>query len=128
MGNNFKLPKSERLHSRRLTDDLFTGSGSHAMSAFPLRLVFKSIDNLSPDQMMVSVPKRCLHRANKRNRVKRQLREAYRKHKELVAGSGLVMAFIWLDNKIYPSDVVEDKVVSLLTRLSEKLNGINDGR
>lgn len=71
--------------------------------------------------MLISVPKRNLHRANKRNRVKRQVREAYRKHKDLIEGTGLIVAFIWLDSKLYPSDIVEQHVVSLLTRVAEKV-------
>lgn len=114
------LPKAERLHSRKLIAGLF-GGGSKAMSAYPLRIVYKEADGLEPCQMLVSVPKRCLHRANKRNRVKRQVREAYRKHKGLISGLGVMVAFIWLDSKLYPSDVVEKSVEGLLTRVAEKV-------
>lgn len=114
------LHKTERLHSRKLIDDLF-GGGSRAMSVFPLRMVYKCYPSQEPCQMLISVPKRNLHRANKRNRVKRQVREAYRKHKDLIEGTGLIVAFIWLDSKLYPSDIVEQHVVSLLTRVAERV-------
>lgn len=117
------LPKTERLHSRKLIEGLFTGGGSKSMSAFPLRMVYRQIADGATPQMLVSVPKRCLHRANKRNRVKRQVREAYRRHKELIAGSGLAVAFLWLDSNLYPTDVVEQRVISLLSRLAEKVKG-----
>ena len=31
------------------------------------------------------------------------------------------MAFIWLDNALHPTKEVEDKVINLLQRISEKL-------
>lgn len=120
------LPKAERLHSKNLIGGLFGGSGSKSMSAFPLRVVYRQIDGGGATQVLVSVPKRCLHRANKRNRVKRQVREAYRRHKEAVAGLGLAIAFIWLDGTVWPSDVVEQRVVGLLERIREKYGQVTD--
>jgi ribonuclease P protein component len=79
-------------------------------------------------QMMVSVPKRCFKRAVKRNRVKRQVREAFRKqksallaHLEAEADQQLILAFIWLDARLYDSQVVEQRVGNLIERASEKL-------
>lgn len=83
-------------------------------------MVYMAVDSDVPCQMLVSVPKRYLHRANKRNRVKRQVREAYRKHKDIVNGSGLILAFIWLDNNLWSSGDVERSIVSLLNRVREK--------
>lgn len=103
------------------------------MSDFPLRVVYmvKDRDGVEPmTQMLVSVPKRYFKRAVKRNRVKRQVREAYRHNRQTVLDrlrekeaydKAVVMAFIWLDDKLYPSDVVSEKVARLLTRVSEKL-------
>lgn len=116
---SYTLPKTERLHSKKLIDSLFGGNGSKSMSAFPIRMVYKA-QTVFPSQILVSVPKRCLHRANKRNMVKRQIREAYRKNKSIIAGQNVTIAFIWLDNKLYDSATVERQVVNLLTRLAEK--------
>lgn len=120
MGPGQTLPKAERLHSKKLIGGLFGGGGSKSMSAFPLRVVCRPTGGGDVTQVLVSVPKRCLHRANKRNRVKRQVREAYRRHKETVAGLGLAIAFIWLDGTLWPSDVVERRVSGLLERIREK--------
>lgn len=117
----YTLPKTERLHSKKIIDDLFGGNGSKSMSAFPIRMVYKVQPSVSASaQVLVSVPKRCLHRANKRNRVKRQIREAYRKNKAIIEGLNMTLAFIWLDNKLYDSATVERQVVNLLTRAKEK--------
>ena len=123
--------------SRKLIDRLFVGGGSKSMSCFPLRLVFMVLDHndealennganadVADAQMLVSVPKRCFKHAVDRNRVKRQGREAYRRHRDLYEkpeGKYLAMAFIWLDHQHHDSAEVEEKVVGLLRRLGEKL-------
>lgn len=102
------------------------------MVAFPVRVVYVLVppqaDTCVNTRMLVSVPKRQFKRAVKRNRVKRQIREAYRKHKhgliEAVSRIGerhLSLAFVWLDSKLYDTSVVEKKVEKLLLRIEEKL-------
>ena len=124
---NHTLCKAERLHSRKLIERLFGGGQSRSMSAFPLRVVymtpsaFTGDNQLTPTaQMLVSVPKRYFKRAVKRNRVKRQVREAYRRHKSILEGQPVIMAFIWLDDKLYPSSLIEERVVNLMMRIKEK--------
>ena len=124
------LPKTERLYHKKLIDSLFGGGKSRSMTAFPLRLVYMPLatangsetaaDQVPVSAMLVSVPKRNLHRANKRNRVKRQVREAYRRHKDILDGHAFALAFIWLDVKLWTSAEVEQRVVSLLNRVMEK--------
>lgn len=124
------LPKTERLYHKKLIDSLFGGGKSRSMTAFPLRLVYMPLatangsetaaDQVPVSAMLVSVPKRNLHRANKRNRVKRQVREAYRKHKTILDDHPFALAFIWLDAKLWTSAEVEQRVVSLLNRVMEK--------
>ncbi len=125
------LGKEERISSRKLIDMLFNGGQSRSMVAFPLRLVY--MENVRegacpPAQLLVSVPKRCFKRAVKRNRVKRQVREAYRHHKHLIwnvlpADRQLALAFIWLDDRLYDTAEVEQRVASLMERLAEKVTG-----
>ena len=123
--------------SRKLIDRLFVGGGSKSMSCFPLRLVLMVLDHtdealenngsnteVADAQMLVSVPKRCFKHAVDRNKVKRQVREAYRRHRDLYEipeGKDLAMAFIWLDHQHHDSAEVEEKVVGLLRRFGEKL-------
>ena len=126
------LTKQERICSKLLVDRLFNGGKSHSMSAYPIRVVYMYLqaDDVADDtpntQLLVSVPKKCFKRAVKRNRVKRQLREAYRRNRELVSekvetGCSLVMAFIWLDSKQYDTSIVEAKMKNLFQRISEKI-------
>ena len=75
------LHKSERLDKKKVIDKMFSG-GARSFSVFPLRVVYLPVEELeAPVSILVSVSKRRFKRAVKRNRVKRQIREAYRKNK-----------------------------------------------
>ncbi|MDO4707703.1 MAG: ribonuclease P protein component [Porphyromonadaceae bacterium] len=76
-----RLPKSERIHLKRSIEELFH-SGT-AFLIYPLRIVYlhSTIPLEARGQMMVSVSKKHFRRANKRNHIKRLVREAYRQNK-----------------------------------------------
>ncbi len=130
------LHKEERICSHKLIDAIFSGNRSRSMSAFPLRVVYMPLDDdgdggneggsqparpLPKAKMLISVPKKHFKRAVKRNRVKRQVREAYRKNKSIIADKAVALAFIWTDGHLYETRQVEEKVINLLTRVREKL-------
>ena len=70
------LRKSERLDKKKVIEKMFAG-GSRSFSVFPLRVVYLPVEELeAPVSILVSVSKRRFKRAVKRNRVKRQIREA----------------------------------------------------
>lgn len=122
------FPKTERLSSVILIEKLFAG-GSKSLPAFPLRIVYMPVEDeeLPVVSILISVPKKRFKRAVKRNRVKRQIREAYRKHKYLLidplkaAGKKAAIAFIWLDNELHASDEIEEKVKKLLQITAERM-------
>lgn len=69
------------------------------------------------------MPKRYFKHAVDRNRVKRQVREAYRNNKHILPeGSPLNLAILWLDSKHYPTATVEKKVRNLLQRCAEAMS------
>lgn len=120
------LRKAERLNSQILIERLFSGGGK-SFPAFPLRIVYMPVEkeNLPVVSILISVPKKRFKRAVKRNRVKRQIREAYRKHRQILtdslaaSGKKAIIAFIWLDNELHSSNEVEAKVKKLLTLTTE---------
>ena len=115
--------------SRRLIDQLFAGSSSHSLAAFPVRVVYiikERAREESPVQVLVSVSKRHFRHAVDRNRAKRQLREAWRRHKETLASTlpadkCLALAFLWLSDSPQPSAVVERRVCGLVQRIAKHL-------
>lgn len=127
----YTLGKEERLNSKTVIERLFSG-GSKSFPAFPLRVVYMPVDcaeeeDAAAASILISVPKKRFKRAVKRNLVKRQVREAYRKNKHLLLDAlasrnkRLVIAFIWLDNSIHSSAEVEEKVKKLLFHIAERL-------
>lgn len=121
--------KAERLCSKKLIERLFGGEGK-SFPAFPLRVVYMPLteEEMAADvSILVSVPKKRFKRAVKRNRVKRQVREAYRRNKHILAevlaaqegAPRMALAFIWLDGKLHPSVEVEQKVKKLLHHIAE---------
>ena len=121
--------KQERIVSTRLIEMLFSKGDSLSLSAYPLRVVFLQTDlqeNNAPVQILISVPKKRFKHAVDRNRVKRQVREAYRHHKQILEGKvaekkQLMIAFIWLSDRHYPSSEIGTKVVNLLERIAQAL-------
>lgn len=125
----FTLSKEERICSKKLINELFTGNG-RSMTAFPLRVVFMKrtiVDDQPRTAMLVSVPKRYFKHAVDRNSVKRQVREAFRRNKSIITQNltddheAVAMAFVWLTDEKFPSSEVENRMVRLLTRISECL-------
>ena len=118
--------KNERITSRLLLEQLFSGKDSKAVTAFPLKAIYtytQHHEDDAPVQVLVSVPKRHFKRAVKRNRVKRQVREAYRLNKHLLPAitenEQLLIAFVWLADKLYPSPRVHSQVVKVLNKIND---------
>lgn len=124
----YRLRKEERLNSRILIEKLFTG-GSKSLPVFPLRIVYMFVEgeHLPSVSLLISVPKKRFRRAVKRNRIKRQIREAYRKNKQILterlneSQKKMAIAFIWLNNELHSTQEVEAKVRKLLQLLSERV-------
>ena len=124
--NTFK--KSERLCSRILMDHLFQGDNRTA-SSYPIRAVFLPVEEAVQKgvSVLISVPKKRFHDAVDRNRVKRQIREAYRKNKHALveqvaqSGKGLLVAFIYVSAEIESTEYVEKRVIRLLDKIGAEL-------
>lgn len=127
------LHKVERLDKKKIIEKMFAG-GSRSFSVFPLRVVYLPVEELEADAaILVSVSKRRFKRAVKRNRVKRQIREAYRVNKHslldvLAAGRcRLAIAFIYLSDRLADSSLIEERVKAALARIAEDVVARNAG-
>ena len=121
------LRKSERLDRKKVIEKMFAG-GSRSFSVFPLRVVYLPVEELEADaSILISVSKRRFKRAVKRNRVKRQIREAYRVNKHELLNilverkCRLAIAFIYLSDQLVESSIIEDRMRIALVRITEKM-------
>lgn len=120
---NQRFYKTERLKSRKQIEALFkTGE---KITFFPVKLIY--IINTNPNakshQAAFSVPKKNFKKAVPRNKIKRRLREAYRKNKHLLTVPEpvkLCLMFIFMDKNDCHYKEIEQKVQLILQRLNQK--------
>ena len=84
MRNTFT--KEERLCSKKIIGELFSGKQVKKTNQFPLMAIWKTIElpNTSPVQVLFSVPKKKFKKAHDRNLLKRRCRESYRLQKNML--------------------------------------------
>ena len=120
--------KAERLCSHRLIDSLF--AEGHRLMQFPFSVHWQVVtlpktgaNGTLPVQVLITTTKRKFHHAVDRNRVKRLVRECYRKQKpELYAfllqnGLQLVLSINYIHNEIMDYSVIETKHGKMLAAL-----------
>jgi ribonuclease P protein component len=77
----FAFPKEERLCGKKQIDELFASGKKFNLPLFRLAWQWQEVPSDSPChpvRILISVPKRKFRRAHDRNRLKRQIREAWR--------------------------------------------------
>ena len=122
---NEGLPKEQRLYKKKAIETLFEkGKG---FNFYPFRVVVYShtseIDEPSIPRVLVSVSKKRFHHAVKRNRVKRLVREAWRKNKsEIIVKCEkqqitFDIALVYTATIILSYEEIEKKIKQLSLRL-----------
>jgi len=115
------FPKAERLCSKKLISQLFA-KGS-AFNLYPLRFVFLKAETPLPEfpEVLISVSKKYFKRAHDRNRLKRQIREAYRLNKHKIMsenGQSLsVLGIVYIGKEKNKYQLIEKKLNLGLERL-----------
>ncbi len=118
------LSRDERLRSfgaiRRLFKD---GRGGFI---YPLRYIVyaEPSDELSAS-VLFSTPKKFHKRANRRNLLRRRMREAYRLNRELLASDGktgtVELALVYSTKEIHDYKTIENAVKRVLARVAQDL-------
>ncbi|MBC5994673.1 ribonuclease P protein component [Pontibacter cellulosilyticus] len=120
----YTFSKEEHLCSKRLIALLFSKGSS--FNLYPLRFIYYTPQDLTSGatQVLVSVSKRYFKRAVDRNRLKRQIREAYRLNKHLLyqnpeqAPQLLGILYIGKEKKSF--QIIQKKLISGLERCLSK--------
>jgi ribonuclease P protein component len=117
--------KSERLCSKVLIDRLFEKGKS--FNSFPFRITFLEIaESSAPIKIVISVPKRNFKKAVDRNKLKRQIREIYRKEKqktyELLGEKKIILMLIYTAKIKIEFKELEDKTKEMMDRLNKIIN------
>lgn len=115
---NTKFTKDERLKSKTSIEKLFQeGKGT---LKFPIKMQYMPHDT-ALHQVAVSVPKRNFKRAVDRNRIKRQMREAYRTNKYLLYNKAIppkAIFFIYIGKEMPTYAQIEKQMKRCLKTLN----------
>lgn len=123
----FSLNKSERLCGKSSTSELFLNGCSINDDSFRVIFIDQDYSREVYFKSQFIVPKRHVSRAVDRNLIKRQMREALRKNKIMLidflkkTSKQLNFAIIYQISEIQETDLIEEKIKSLIIRLIKKL-------
>ena len=122
----FHFPKNQKLCSRKAIELLFKKANN--ISEEPLQFIWNLEEKRDVQtKTMIIVPKKKVKLANKRNELKRKIKEAYRLQKhdlEFVLKQNnkqLNLAIIYQAQEIYNYNVLAKKINVLLKRLRDSL-------
>lgn len=118
-----RFGKTEKLKSKKLIDLLFAEGKS--VKSFPLKLIYAPYENIDKIELKtgVSVPKKLVKTAVQRNRIKRLMREVFRKNKYLVTNelsSSHAFMFIYISRDQISYEKLELSMKKTLEKFMEK--------
>lgn len=122
------LSKQERLYKKKSIESLYALGKSIKTPA--IICLYHNADEPAefPAQALFTAPKRRFARAHDRNRIKRLMKEVYRKEKQILydhlnnKGKQLTLAFIFTGNRIPDFEYVEQKIKHLIRQLISVTN------
>ncbi len=125
--NPHTLPREERLRGRSAVSNLFTKGSSGFV--FPIRYVWT--EGATPDEktsVLFTTPKKFHKRANKRNLLRRRVKEAYRLQKELLGESlnGVNIALVYSTKENLEYSKIAKSVAKILTIIDNERNPKSD--
>jgi ribonuclease P protein component len=121
--------KAERLCSHKLIEELF--KNGNAFFSYPFRVVWSETDKPLPHsaQIAIAVPTRHFKKAVSRNLIRRRIREAYRKQKEILykplqaSGKKVVFMLQYTSREIIDYPAIEKGVAEAVSKLARGVTG-----
>lgn len=128
MSMNEYFTKEERLCSRKLLEKLLQNGSSFLLYPFRITSIPETAPNAThPAQIAITVSKRRFKKAVDRNKIKRLIREVYRKNKEEHLYSVFIQHNLkasilinYISNEILTYQGIEKKLILCLNRLSKE--------
>jgi len=118
----FTLKKRERLTSQRIIGEL--ASSGRSITAYPFRVYWKANEEESASQVQIaiSVSKKRFKKAIIRNKIKRRIKESYRKNKSLFRGIAshsiqFSILLVYISDDVLPYTIIEEKLIVTLRQL-----------
>lgn len=109
------FPKSEKLCGTQAIDHLY--KNGKRLIVWPFRITYLVVDQ-APTQVLVWAPKSLFKHAVDRNRLRRQMREAYRLNKHLLpSGSYYQIAFNYMDKELPAYRLIEKSMRKALHKI-----------
>jgi ribonuclease P protein component len=123
----YTFKKEERLCSTKMIEKLF--SEGKSFMCYPLRVVYYEVEyeSIFPVQVLFVAAKKRFRRANKRNLLKRRMREAYRQHKQILYNSlnlenkKIVLAISFVGKEIMEFEQIDKQTVTMIEKLVSAL-------
>ena len=117
---NFSFPKSEKLKSKKAINLLFTEGNT--VTKYPIKLFYLPVENSHKSKAAFSIQKNNFKKAVTRNRIKRQLKEAYRHQKGLLKNDSnlkylLFFLYIGKENSTYTS--INTSLITVLKKMKK---------
>ena len=109
--------KEERITHKRDIQNLF--NSGKKLNLFPFDIRYYSGKMGSLNKVLISVSKKNIKSAVKRNLIKRRIKESYRLNKKQLSNSGYSIAIIYVDNKILKFKQIEDFIKKILKNISK---------
>jgi ribonuclease P protein component len=123
---NQTFTKDERLSKKILISKLFEEGEKRYSYPFRVTILKCTIPTNYPVQLLISVPKCLFRKAVERNRLKRLIREAYRKNKHLLYESleerqrQMMICIQYASKEILSYQLIQEKIIVLLQRLKDE--------
>jgi len=115
---NYRLPKSERLHSEKLIKELFSEGSSFFLYPFKVLYKIKAQDEALVTSVLFSIPKKRIRKANDRNLLRRRIKEAYRLNKHKLTAPPIHLGLVYVGKEDMAFADIQAKLILVLQKLN----------